>query len=643
MKTDKAKATGHWKDNGYIVAVLLYLYNNETNNDCGVGFAVNDIDICSSISEYYLRNSFLTPKQFTFLRRTLPKYQNQIPEDLGPIPIKNKTMETKSHSKKAKKTATLIGKSINIKFPYDPKMISKIKTLSSRKWNAKGKIWRCSISVDNIEHLQRLGFEIDEGLLEYVKELTKPPIIISDIPGIGKELLKYQKKGVSFIEARNGRIILGDEQGLGKTIQALAWLQLHPEIRPALVVCPASLKLNWAKEVGIWMESEEVQIINSTDATFDLYGSILIINYDILHKWRNAFLKAKDTIKTIILDECQKIKNPKARRSQMICGWEESKKVKGKIKKVKMQGIASEVDHVLGLSGTPITSKPVQFWPIINLVNPQIFPSFWNFVQKYCNAKNDGFGWNFNGHSNTKELHEKLTRTCFIRRKKSDVLKDLPPKTRSIVPIEYDKAIYQKAWDEFNEWLELNSDNPAAAMVEFGKIKKAAVKAKMPMAIKWIKTYLDSGKKLVLFAHHKDIINQVMDAFPGISVKIDGSVDPLDRQKIVDQFQEDDKIRLFVGNIVSAGIGLTLTAASDTCTIEFLWDPSDHTQAEDRTHRIGQTDHVTAYYLVVPDSIEVTIMEIIERKAKILDQILDGEEVGSDSIFTELLRNIKGE
>lgn len=639
MKTDKAKATSPWKDDGYVVAVLLHIYDIHTKNN--IGFDVNDADICSSIAEYYLRNGFLTPKQIAFLKRTLPKYSTQIPDDLGPLDIKSKTMATKSKNKNNKKTATLVDNKIIIRFPYDPKMISKIKTLSGRRWNPKQKTWNCPISVDNVEYLQHWDFEIDDDLLDTIQQLIKPPVVISDIPGLNVELRPFQKEGVGFIEAKNGRAIIGDEMGLGKTIQALAWLQLHPEARPAVVICPASLKLNWKKEIDKCMSDEIVQVLSSTDDQNKIDGSIIVINYDILHKWRETLISKKLNVQAVVLDECQYIQNSESRRSQMVCGWKVKKKVNKKTKKVQIPGIASDVNYVVGLSGTPISSKPLQFFSAINLVNPQVFPSPWEYCQRYCGAKHTGYGWNFNGHSNTKELHEKLTRTCFIRRKKSDVLKDLPPKTRAIVPIEYDEKIYRKAVTEFEEWLDLNSDNPAAAMVEFGKIKKAAVKAKMPMVIKWVETYLESGKKLVLFAHHKEIINEVMKSFPGISVKIDGSVSPLDRQEIVDRFQEDDSIRLFVGNLKSAGVGLTLTAASDTVTIEFAWNPAEHTQAEDRTHRIGQTDHVTAYYLVVPDSVEIDIMEIIERKAKILDQILDGEDVESDSIFTELLRKIR--
>jgi SWI/SNF-related matrix-associated actin-dependent regulator 1 of chromatin subfamily A len=246
---------------------------------------------------------------------------------------------------------------------------------------------------------------------------------------------------------------------------------------------------------------------------------------------------------TVILDEFHYIKNGKALRTKAA------------------KRLAKNADHILALSGTPIINRPVEFFNGIELVNPNIFPSWWYFVHKFCNAFHDGYGLDTSGHSNTDKLHKIMTSTMMIRREKKDVYDQLPKKVRSIVPLPIgDRQDYEEALKELSEFLKEKYDS-AGALVEIEKLKQMAVRAKMESAIDWIKDMLDSGEKLIVFADHKFAVDELMDAFPNVAVKIDGSVSANKRMEIVDQFQKDDNIRLFVGS-KAAKEGITLDVAS---------------------------------------------------------------------------------
>jgi SWI/SNF-related matrix-associated actin-dependent regulator 1 of chromatin subfamily A len=271
---------------------------------------------------------------------------------------------------------------------------------------------------------------------------------------------------------------------------------------------------------------------------------------------------------------------------------------------------------------------------------------------RYCGAKHNGFGWDFNGATNMEELHKILTESCLIRRLKKDVLKELPPKIRSVVPLEIDnrdeydaienatKDIVQKSLDKIEGTQIANAE--ALAKIEY--LKQAAVRGKMKAAVAWIRNWLDSGEKLVVFCHHKTTVDALMKEFGECAVKIDGSVPTAPstkRQEAVDTFQNETWCRLFVGTM-AAKEGITLTAASNTCFLEMWWTSGDHVQAEDRVHRIGQeADSVGAYYLIGERTIEETIAKLIDKKAKVLAAVLDGKSVENENLLTALLREYK--
>jgi len=417
----------------------------------------------------------------------------------------------------------------------------------------------------------------------------------------------------------NGRALIADSMGLGKTVQALLYLKLHPELRPAVIVCPASLKLNWEKEIWNWLQVPALVLSgNYKKLGFNHLENIIVINYDILDSWTDFLVSLNPSC--LIIDEAHAIKNQKAKRSKAV------------------KKLAKKVDHVIGLTGTPIINRPIEFFAILNLLNKNEWPSFWGYAHKYCGAKHNGFGWDFNGSSNTEKLNEALKRTM-IRRLKSEVLPELPAKIRTVIPLEIDNRIeYDQAVLALDE-----SDSPAIQLTRIEALKQLVVEGKIKACINWISDFLESGEKLVVFCTHKKVINRLMDEFGHMGVKVDGSVKTTDRHESVRLFQEDPQCKIFIGNIKAAGVGLTLTAASSTAFIEIGWTPGEMDQCEDRVHRIGQeADSVNAYYLLGQNTIDMEIAELLDEKRKVLDAVLDGKETEETGLLTELMNRIMG-
>lgn len=518
---------------------------------------------------------------------------------------------------------------IAIQFKYDAELIDKIKTLDGRTYVPKGKYWSSPILKETVRKLIEWEFELDEelkGLIKtWSKESAKTETKEARLTGFKKELYPFQKEGLDFIEKKNGRALVGDEMGLGKTIQALAYLQLHPKKRPAVIVCPASLKLNWKKEIEEGLSTNDHIAILSGKTPYKVDESILIINYDILDAW-GKYLRAIN-VSVMVTDECHYFKTPTSIRTKAVM----------KLGKV--------TPHIIALSGTPIENRPIEIFNAIKLIDPYLVSNRFAFGKKYCGATHNGFGWDFSGASNTAELHTMLTESIMIRRLKKDVLKDLPDKVRSFVPIALNnREEYNTVENDFIEYIKATKGEAAAAkvsvaetLVQIEYLKQAAVKGKMDSVINWVKNFLDTGAKLVLFATHKTAIDRLMEEFKDEAVKIDGSVSTANRQKAVEGFQNDHKIRLFVGNIEAAGVGLTLTAASNVAFIELPWTPGKLVQAEDRCHRIGQKYTVNIWYLLAEQTIEDDIAALLDSKRKVLDAVIDGKETEDVSLIGELM------
>ena len=623
-------------DNEQLVGSLIALYhcqlpdeklNKGTAHDNGMGFNSFDANIMTSMAEFYLEKGRLSEKQLHHIRRTIKKYQRQI-DVMSPAPLEVKISKSR-RKQESKKLISLLGEQIKIEFPFDRDLMDQVKSISGRRWNQAEKFWSCPLRDYNINDLLAMGFQMDQSLSYWYASKSDLANGVVEVSNEFERMYPFQKEGLAFIENHNGRGLIADEMGLGKTVQALSYLGLHKEKRPALIICPASLKLNWKKEITKWLPGESVSIISGSKA-FDK-ADTYIINYDIVNKQLER-LEALD-LQVIIMDESHYVKNAKAARTKAC------------------RELTKGVPHVIGLSGTPITNRPIELFTILNILDPIEWNSYWKYAQTYCGAKHNGYGWDFNGSSNTKELHDRLTRSVMIRRLKENVLKDLPAKVRCVVPMELsNRTKYKQAETSIIQFIAANEGldraekaKQAEVLVKIEKLKQLALEGKLKQAIKWIEDYLETNDKLVVFATHTATLDALEAAFSN-TVRVDGSTSQANRQKAVDDFQEKPNINLFLGNIKAAGVGLTLTAANATCFLEFPWTSGDLDQAEDRVHRIGQkADSVMAYYLVGEDSIDEYIAELIDEKRKVLTQVLDGKDVEDNSLFTELLNKLKGE
>lgn len=535
------------------------------------------------------------------------------------------------------KTALIIGSKIRITFGYDPRLVEVMHSLRgsyfSRENGAPG--WTCPNIPSNRGILARyfppIGTgkaPIELGPRPLPKRVVDLNLVKADqIPVKG--LYPFQVEGVSFLESVKGRGLIADEPGLGKTIEAIGWLSLHPELCPVLVICPGAVKPYWARSIRNWLKTKSVEVKWGETIALDncRVADFVVINYDILRHWIN-WVKMDLDPRVIILDEIHYIKNRSAYRTQAV------------------QRISKGVRNIIGLSGTPILNRPDDLHNPVSLIRPGLLPPWWDFAMRYCKPKFNGFGWDFTGATNTEELKEILERTVMLRRLKIEVMKDLPPKTRAVVPMRMDKGnTYKQAEDDFVQWVEDNDpkgENPALKM-EVEALKQIAVHAKLNSVIDWVKDFLSTGEKLVLFCTHRAVASILMEAFGPVAVRFTGETSPKRRELAIEKFQTPGgKTRLFVANILAGGVGITLTEASNTAFVELDWTPAMHDQAEDRVHRIGQTKPVTAWYLLAEDTIEERIAKVLDKKRKIINSVIGSGDATSETL-TSLIREIRNE
>lgn len=526
---------------------------------------------------------------------------------------------------------------IQVKFARDNKedffnISNYIKSLSNRVFDPISKNWIISyFNQEVVNSLSKFGFDTTEIK---VRQEIKAEEITEINKDIEKEnhLFPFQKRGVQFLFDKNGRGLIADDMGLGKTIQAVTYIKLNNEY-PVLIITPSSLKLNWKKEIKKWTEikEEQIMVISGKNNNLPKNKKIYIINYDILSS--NLEELKKIDFKVMIYDEAHATKNPKSIRTKAI------------------KEISKNIKKVIALTGTPITNKPVEIFPTLNILNPNRFNNFYQFANKFCGAKYTKWGWDYNGASNLEELNDILTKSVMIRRKKDEVLKDLPEKIISVLPLESNEKelqLYGVAENDIIEFLNENESKEKAEkakqaeiIVRFNKLKQLSYNVKRDSVIQWIKDTLEIKNKLVIMAWHKNTIDNLMKEFGNIAVKLDGSMSIEEKNNSVDQFQNNDNIKLFIGNIKSSGVGITLTSADILAFIEYAWTPADMVQAEDRIHRIGQKNSCNIYYLISENTIDEDIVGIIDNKRKVISKIIDGIELDEDSLLSGLIKKFK--
>ena len=451
-------------------------------------------------------------------------------------------------------------------------------------------------------------------------------------------LRHYQEQGVTWMLKTSIHFLLGDDMGLGKSVQIATYL-LFRQTFPVLIICQASLKLNWEREISIWTKKKCLVLEGLNpypiEGLLDEFP-IVIINYDILgrkdkleveyeekrieaakgnklpyrrktiHPFGWVDVLKQIQFKEIICDECQYIGEADTARTQCVVDI---------MKKIKYA-------RRIFLSGTPYTSSVRRFFTTLHLIDPITFANRWRYLMTFCDPVKDWFGWRFDGLSNGEQLHD-LVSKIMLRRLKKDVLPELPEKIKSIVPMKLDKKALAKYYN--NEMILLGRKINSQKQT-YQDLKRMAYYAKIDSCIQWIKEYLEINNKLVVFVYHRESFTRIMDEFKGTVVGINGEVPSNIRQGKVDQFQKDKKIKLFCGQIRAAGVGITLTAASAVAFVEFGDTAAEHEQAEDRIHRISQkADSVIAYYLIAQGTIDEDIIEHIKTGYANQKQVLDGE------------------
>jgi len=448
------------------------------------------------------------------------------------------------------------------------------------------------------------------------------------VSGLGGELKPFQRAGVSYLLAQR-RAFLADEQGLGKTIEALATLEADGAY-PAIVVCPASLKLNWLRESERWLPHRSARALAGVGIRAGALGApvdVTVVNYDIvaarLHELRALAPRA------LVLDESHYCKNARAKRTQAVA---------------QLAAAVPQAGLVLALTGTPIMNHPKELISQLRILGR--LGEFGSGMR---------FTLDLHGHEAHQRLHWQLRARCFARRLKRDVLPQLPPKTRAVVPVELDnEPEYRLAERDLVAWLqsqpldldELDARVAAALraerLVRLNALKLLAARGKLHAALAWIHDFCTSGERLVVFAHHREIQRAILERFPA-ALHILGQDSHAARDAAWHAFQEPDSgaNQLLLCSIEVAGQGVTLTRSSNVAFLELDWTPAKHDQAEDRCHRIGQQDAVNATYLLAAGTIDETIATLLERKRALIGAVTDGEHEDEEGVVDALVRELR--
>lgn len=448
------------------------------------------------------------------------------------------------------------------------------------------------------------------------------------------KLMEFQKAGVEEIMNRQN-VLLADEQGLGKTIQVIEYLNIANIAgnRRVLIICPASLKLNWQRELLRFgskfsfyakvIRHGKDKIVGRSVITGEKHN-VVIVNYDLLKSpiVLDEIIAFNPT--DVIGDEAHYLKNAKTSRAKLVA------KIIAKAKKVIL------------VTGTPILNRPIEVHNLLKMISPDTmapYEDYRRFAYRFCEAHEGRWGFDVSGASNVEELGGRLRATCMIRRLKKDVLEQLPEKTLQIIPFEQDKhtkkIIEQKEYRYTFNIEDLKKHPEKGGVGELAEIRHELALAKLPESINYIYDLMESVDKLVIFAHHRDVIDHLHGMLKVYKpVVLTGGMSAEHKQKAVDSFQNDNETRIFIGQIQAAGTGLTLTKASDVVFVETSWVPGEIHQAIDRCHRIGQKSNVTARFLVVEKSLDEHMLKTIFDKEKIISKIANSS-IMSNKFFDE--------
>lgn len=463
---------------------------------------------------------------------------------------------------------------------------------------------------------------------------------------------KHQLEGIEFLKQKR-KAILADQMGLGKTMQAI--IAAGNAGNKTLVLCPASLKTNWAREIIEVNDHANIVIVNGSKALDHNVSAIsnkkwLILNYDIAHKEENRKLISEFKPDTVILDEAHYIKSPKTKRT-----------------KATLDMVKSAANVYL-LTGTPILNRPEELFTLLKAINHPLGQDWYKFVFRFCGAfwreTSRARFLDTGGATNLLELQTKI-KDSYLRRTKDILGTDLPEKIITNLQVEISAADWKKyseAWDAYLDYLRTNpvvfedmNDRErlekmenimlARHLIELNKLKQVTSLAKIDRIVEDAENIVEQGEKIIIFTQYTETLRRIREEFSKrkiIAVTLSGEDDARSRQLSIDAFQNNPNVKIFIGNIKAAGVGITLTQASTVIFADTEWTPALHEQAEDRAHRIGQKKLVNIYYYIAKNTIEEEIIDLLGKKNQIINSILDGSKkrVQQINIASQLIKKL---
>lgn len=454
---------------------------------------------------------------------------------------------------------------------------------------------------------------VKDVIIDFTKYSVRPP-------------LNHQKDAIQKL-VENKKFILADDMGLGKTTSTII-AALETGAKKVLIICPATLKINWKREIENYTDRS---VYIAEGKNFSKEHDFVIINYDIIKNFHDTKRKSESQITDanfdlVVIDEAHYIKNPQAQRTKLI------------------NDLVKRVDRLWLLTGTPMTSRPIDYYNLLSLVDSPVAKNWMAYVIRYCSGYQFRVGprkvWNVMGASNLEELRDR-TATLLLRRLKEDVL-DLPDKIITPVYLRLKSKEYEELMGEYFNWYEKNPEESKSLTVQFTKLTKVRqiiADEKINQTIEIAENILEQGKKVIIFCNFTNSLNKICEHFGKAAVKLDGSMTKPERQFAVDQFQENEKITVFVGNIKAAGVGITLTSAEAVIMNDLSFLPSDHSQAEDRAYRYGQKNNVLVYYPIFENTIEGIIYDILNQKKNVIATVM-GDIQNSADFVEEIMNRI---
>ena len=464
------------------------------------------------------------------------------------------------------------------------------------------------------------------AILQEEKKLNR---VIDYSPYSNRPPMEHQKVAIEKLLA-NDKFILADDMGLGKTTAAVI-ASMESGAKKVLIVCPASLKINWDREIKNYTD-RKVLIVEGRKwgSTFDYY----IINYDILKNYHTTEksedsddfkLLVNEKFDLAIVDEAHYVSNSTANRTRLL------------------NDVLETIPKVWLLTGTPMTSRPINYFNLLKIVDSPLTLNWQSYVRRYCKGYQFTVGnrkvWNTSGASNLDELRER-TKSYVLRRMKTDIL-DLPEKIITPVFVELNSKMYEEELDDFTRISNDKKDEETLTVTlnRLMKIRQLIAYEKIPYTCEIIDKCLDQGKKVIIFTNFTMSLDILHEKYKKNSVILNGSMSKEKKQDAVDRFQNEDKIKIFISNIVAGGVGITLTAAEVVIMNDLSFVPAHHSQAEDRAYRYGQKNSVLVYYPVFENTVEKIIYNILQKKKGIIDQVMgDGEY--SESFSKDLLKSL---